>query len=127
VRAVRLPGFAGLTGRELCPNRRLGTEMSDHAKFRGGVKGIFHTDELPGYSITQAEVDALRSAAYASEGDAVVIVADDVEKSRRALTAVVSGRTTSSTGYPSSAGSEPRRDHPVHAATSRSGTHVPRD
>jgi glutamyl-tRNA(Gln) amidotransferase subunit E len=89
VRAVRLPGFAGLTGRELCPNRRLGTEMSDHAKFRGGVKGIFHTDELPGYSITQAEVDALRSAAYASEGDAVVIVADDVEKSRRALTAVV--------------------------------------
>ena len=50
-----------MTGRELCPNRRLGTEMSDHAKYRGGVKGIFHTDELPGYSITQAEVDALRS------------------------------------------------------------------
>jgi glutamyl-tRNA(Gln) amidotransferase subunit E len=89
VRAVRLPGFAGLTGRELCPNRRLGTEMSDHAKFRGGVKGIFHTDELPGYSITQAEIDALRSAANASEGDAVVIVADDAEKSKRALTAVV--------------------------------------
>ncbi len=89
VRAVRLPGFAGLTGRELCPNRRLGTEMSDHAKFRGGVKGIFHTDELPGYRITQAEIDALRSAANASEGDAVVIVADDAEKSKRALTAVV--------------------------------------
>ncbi len=89
VRAVRLPGFAGLTGRELCPNRRLGTEMSDHAKYKGGVKGIFHTDELPGYSITQAEVDALRSAAHAAEGDAVVIVADEAEKSRRALTAVV--------------------------------------
>ncbi|MCX6648913.1 MAG: Glu-tRNA(Gln) amidotransferase subunit GatE, partial [Candidatus Bathyarchaeota archaeon] len=28
VKAVKLPGFAGLTGRELCPNRRLGTEMS---------------------------------------------------------------------------------------------------
>ncbi len=86
---MRLPGFAGLTGRELCPNRRLGTEMSDHAKYRGGVKGIFHTDELPGYSITQAEVDALRSAVNAADGDAVVIVADDAEKSRRALTAVV--------------------------------------
>jgi len=89
VKAVKLPGFAGLTGRELCPNRRLGTEMSDHAKYSGGVKGIFHTDELPGYSITQAEVDALRKLTGAVESDAVVIVADDAEKSRRALAAVV--------------------------------------
>ncbi len=89
VRAVRLHGFAGLTGRELCPNRRLGTEMSDHANYRGGVKGIFHTDELPGYSITQAEVDALRSAVNATDEDAVVIVADEAEKSRRALNAVI--------------------------------------
>ena len=89
VKAVKLPGFAGLTGRELCPNRRLGTEMSDHAKFRGGVKGIFHTDELPGYSITQAEVDALRNLVGAVESDAVVIVADEAEKARRALIAVV--------------------------------------
>ena len=89
VKAVKLPGFTGLTGRELCPNRRLGTEMSDHAKFRGGVKGIFHTDELPGYSITQAEVDALRKLIGAAERDAIVIVADDAEKSKRALTAIV--------------------------------------
>jgi glutamyl-tRNA(Gln) amidotransferase subunit E len=89
VRAVKLPGFANLTGRELCPNKRLGTEMSDHAKYKGGVKGIFHTDELPGYSITQAEVAALRSVVHAEERDAVVIVADEAEKSRRALTAVV--------------------------------------
>ena len=47
VYAVKLKGFNGLTGKELCPNRRLGTEMSDHAKFMGGVRGIFHTDELP--------------------------------------------------------------------------------
>jgi len=89
VKAVKLPGFAGLTGRKLCPNRRLGTEMSDHAKFRGGVKGIFHTDELPGYSITQAEVDALRNLVGAVESDAVVIVADEAEKAKRALIAVV--------------------------------------
>jgi glutamyl-tRNA(Gln) amidotransferase subunit E len=89
VKAIKLQGFAGLTGRELCPNRRLGTEMSDHAKFRGGVKGIFHTDELPGYSITQTEVDALRSLIGAVEGDAVIIVADEASKAKRALTAVV--------------------------------------
>ncbi len=89
VKAVKLPGFAGLTGRELCPNRRLGTEMSDRAKYRAGVRGIFHTDELPGYNITQAEVDALRDLVNAVEGDAVVIVADEAEKARLALTAVV--------------------------------------
>ncbi len=61
---------------ELCPDRRLGTEMSDHAKFMGGVKGIFHTDELPGYKITQAEVDVLRKTVGAEPEDAVVIVAD---------------------------------------------------
>jgi len=89
VKAIKLPGFSGLTGRELCPNRRFGTELSDHAKFKGGVRGIFHTDELPGYNITQSEVDALRKFVGATEGDAVVIVADDSEKSQRALTAVV--------------------------------------
>ena len=89
VMAVKLPGFSGLTGRELCPGRRLGTEMNDHAKFGGGVKGIFHTDELPGYSITAEEVHILRERMDAGEADAVVIVADEERKCVAALGAVV--------------------------------------
>lgn len=89
VLAVKLPGFAGLTGKELCPGRRLGTEMSDHAKFMGNVKGIFHTDELPGYSVTEEQVKALRQTVDAAVGDAVVIVADDHDKCVAALVAVV--------------------------------------
>ncbi len=89
VYAVKLRGFNGLTGKELCPNRRLGTEMSDHAKFMGGVRGIFHTDELPGYKITEAEVKSLREAVKAEADDAVVIVADAEEKCKAALIAVV--------------------------------------
>lgn len=89
VMAVKLPGFSGLTGRELCPGRRLGTEMNDHAKFGGGVKGIFHTDELPGYSITAEEVHVLRERMDAGEADAVVIVADEDRKCVAALGAVV--------------------------------------
>ena len=89
VMAVRLPGFSGLPGRELCLGRRLGTEMSDHAKFGGGVKGIFHTDELPGYRITAEEVQALRERMGAGEADAVVIVADEERKCVAALRAVV--------------------------------------
>ena len=100
VLAVRLPGFAGLTGRELCPGRRLGTEMSDHAKFMGNVKGIIHTDEFPGYSVTDEEVQALREAAGAGAGDAVVIVADEPDRCRAALVAVVERATQALVGVP---------------------------
>jgi len=87
--AVRLPGFAGLLGRELMPNFRLGTELSDRAKFWGRVGGVFHTDEMPNYSITLEEVMALRKAVDAAEGDAVVFVADTTENVLDALKAVV--------------------------------------
>ena len=87
--AVKLPGFAGLLGRELMPNFRLGTELSDRAKFWGRVGGIFHTDEMPNYGITPEEVEALRKAVGATEGDAVVFVADTAENVLDALKAVV--------------------------------------
>ena len=100
VYAVKLKGFNGLTGKELCPNRRLGTEMSDHAKFMGGVRGIFHTDELPGYKITQEEVEALRKHMKAAPEDAVVIVADEESKCIAALTAVVERAVKALEGVP---------------------------
>jgi glutamyl-tRNA(Gln) amidotransferase subunit E len=90
VLAVKLPGFNGLTGRELMPNFRLGSELSDYAKFWGRVGGIFHTDEvLANYGITPEEVKALREAVGAVEADAVVFVADTAENTHDALKAVV--------------------------------------
>ncbi|MDD5616303.1 MAG: Glu-tRNA(Gln) amidotransferase subunit GatE [Candidatus Methanoperedens sp.] len=88
VYAVNLPGFAGLVGRELQPDRRLGTEFSDRAK-KSGVGGIFHTDELPNYGITDEEVKALRNAVEANENDCVVMVADTKEKAHGAMEAVI--------------------------------------
>ena len=98
--AVKLKGFAGVIGRELCPNRRLGTEMADHAMYTSGVKGIFHTDELPGYDISSGEVKALREMVGASGSDAVVIVADEAEKCRRALEAVAERARQALVGVP---------------------------
>ncbi|TVT95304.1 Glu-tRNA(Gln) amidotransferase subunit GatE [Haloferax volcanii] len=87
VTAVPLYGFDGLVGRELQPDRRLGTELSDHAK-RHGAGGIFHTDELPAYGVTEAEVESLREAVDAGPEDAVAIVADDPETADLAIDAV---------------------------------------
>jgi len=90
VLAVKLAGFNGLTGRELMPNFRLGSELSDYAKFWGRVGGIFHTDEnLANYCITLEEVDVLRKAVKAEKDDAVVFVADTAENTHDALKAVV--------------------------------------
>ncbi len=98
--AVKLVGFAGLLKRELMPDFRVGTELSDRAKFWGRVGGIFHTDELPAYGVTAEEVEALRKAAGAKEADAVVFVADTTENVLDALRAVVERAQEALVGVP---------------------------
>ncbi|GAH98048.1 unnamed protein product, partial [marine sediment metagenome] len=87
--AVKLPKFAGILGRELQPERRFGTELADQARLYGKVGGIFHTDELPGYGISEEETDKLRSTIGAAEDDAVVFVVGYKERAELALKAVV--------------------------------------
>jgi glutamyl-tRNA(Gln) amidotransferase subunit E len=79
IHAVVLKGFAGLVGREIQPERRLGRELSDYAK-KCGVGGIFHTDELPAYGVTAEEVATLRSHMHAGDQDCVIIVSGSSEK-----------------------------------------------
>ncbi|MGM0605715.1 MAG: Glu-tRNA(Gln) amidotransferase subunit GatE [Halobacteriota archaeon] len=99
VMAVPLFGFDGLVGREIQPDRRLGTELSDHAK-RHGAGGIFHTDELPAYGVTDAEVGSLREAVGAGSDDAVAIVAADTETAELAIEAVADRAATALDGVP---------------------------
>jgi glutamyl-tRNA(Gln) amidotransferase subunit E len=99
VQGLLLSGFDGLVGREIQPDRRLGTELSDHAK-RHGAGGIFHTDELPAYGVTEAEVEALRDAVGAGPEDAVAIVADDPETAELAIDAVAERAETALEGVP---------------------------
>ena len=79
IHAIVLRGFAGLVGREIQPDRRLGSEMSDYAK-KCGVGGIFHTDELPAYGVTAEEVAYLRTHLRAGEQDCIILVAGANEK-----------------------------------------------
>jgi glutamyl-tRNA(Gln) amidotransferase subunit E len=97
--AVPLYGFDGLVGREILPDRRLGTEFADHAK-RHGAGGIFHTDELPAYGVTEDEVDELREAVGAGPEDAVALVADDPETADLAIEAVADRAEQALAGVP---------------------------
>ncbi|HYB83895.1 MAG TPA: Glu-tRNA(Gln) amidotransferase subunit GatE [archaeon] len=100
VLGVRLPKFKALLGRELSPGLRLGTEMSNRASFWGGVGGIFHSDELPAYEISDEEVAAVAARLRLSQDDAFVIVADSKAKASDGLDAVVERAAEALTGVP---------------------------
>jgi glutamyl-tRNA(Gln) amidotransferase subunit E len=99
VLACNLKGFAGLVGREVQPGRRLGTEMSDRAK-RAGVGGIFHSDELPAYGITDEEVSLARKALSSEEGDCLVMVAAPRDRAKKALEGVIARAKEAILGVP---------------------------
>jgi glutamyl-tRNA(Gln) amidotransferase subunit E len=100
VLGIKLPHFAGFVGKEVQPGRRLGTEFSDRAKAAAGVGGIFHSDELPKYGITQGEVDTIRKALGCAAADAFILVADAPDKANAALHAVIERARETLRGIP---------------------------
>jgi glutamyl-tRNA(Gln) amidotransferase subunit E len=100
VLGVKLPKFGGLLGKELAPKLRLGTEMSNRASFWAGVGGIFHSDELPGYGVSEDEVKLVNDRLGVGEEDAFVLVADDPAKGKDAMNAVVDRAIEALVGVP---------------------------
>lgn len=88
VRAILLRGFSGIVGREIQPGRRLGSEFADIAR-NFGLGGVFHTDELPAYGISEEEVRKLKNALGARESDAIVFAAGKEERVNRALSRII--------------------------------------
>ena len=77
VLGIKLPKFAGRLGCKQLDSEgaqlpRLGRELAAAAKL-AGVKGIFHSDELPAYGITEVEISATSSALSVGEDDAYVL------------------------------------------------------
>lgn len=93
---ILFPGLAGIMKEEIHPGKGFGKEVSGKVKVLSNAKGFFHTDELPNYGVTEAEVVSLRAFLGAGEKDLVAIVADDkhaLEVVRDRVLLVPSGMT----------------------------------
>ncbi|DAC44943.1 MAG TPA: Glu-tRNA(Gln) amidotransferase subunit GatE [Candidatus Thalassarchaeaceae archaeon] len=91
--AVRLPGFSGKLGTKSLDNEgsqlpRLGRELASAAKL-AGIAGIFHSDELPAYGISEEDVVSIRSSLMLSEGDAFAFCVAPYWQAKLALESVV--------------------------------------
>ena len=81
---MKLVNFAGFLGLELQPNKRFGTEIAGRIKVFG-INGLFHSDELPKYGITQQEVDSIRKKLDCLDNDAFIIIAEQKDKVLNAM------------------------------------------
>ena len=96
--AVALPGFAGVM-KSADSTLRLGAEMAGYEKTKG-VAGIFHSDELPNYGITQEYIDLVRKKLSLSDEDAFALCADDEKKASAAIVAAVRRANVALEGVP---------------------------
>jgi glutamyl-tRNA(Gln) amidotransferase subunit E len=97
---ILVPGFAGLIGKELMPGYRFGTELAGIAKEVSGLKGVFHSDELPAYGISEGEVASVRKLLGAGKNDAFVLVAADKGLAERALESIAKRCNNAIKGVP---------------------------
>ncbi|MDH3364658.1 MAG: Glu-tRNA(Gln) amidotransferase subunit GatE [Thermoplasmata archaeon] len=97
--AVKLPKFAKTLSRTCEGVTRLGAEMAAHARV-AGVKGLFHSDELPAYGITAADVNRLSKSLELDADDAFVLIADDEARARAALLKAVARANAAIDGVP---------------------------
>jgi len=102
VLALPLPGFAGLL------KGKLGPELAAHARI-AGVGGIFHSDEMPAYGISQEEAEAVRRELALGEDDAFALVADEEARARKAIEEVAKRAIFAIRGVPEET-REPRPD-----------------
>ncbi|CAI8227554.1 MAG: Aspartyl/glutamyl-tRNA(Asn/Gln) amidotransferase subunit B [Methanobacteriota archaeon] len=90
---VKLPYLSGRLGTKILDSEgaqlpRLGRELAGAAKL-AGVAGIFHSDELPAYGITESNVEEIKKEVNCSESDAFALCVAPEWQAELALESVV--------------------------------------
>jgi glutamyl-tRNA(Gln) amidotransferase subunit E len=99
VAAVPLKGTAGLLGLEPYPGVRLGRELADVARFYG-LGGLMHSDELPGYGVTDSEVEQIQRVLSLGVKDGFLLLSGGTSQLARACAAVAERMRRAFQGVP---------------------------
>jgi glutamyl-tRNA(Gln) amidotransferase subunit E len=97
--AIKVPGFAGVLGYEPYNDIRLGRELGKLVKFYD-IDGVFHSDELPNYGITEKEVAAVKQRLQMNDMDAFVILGGPNDKVKFASDAIIQRLKAAVEGVP---------------------------
>ncbi|RLE41879.1 Glu-tRNA(Gln) amidotransferase GatDE subunit E [Candidatus Woesearchaeota archaeon] len=98
---MRVSNSEGLFGLELQPGKRVGTELAEFGRVKVGIGGLFHSDELPKYGITAADIKNIRKELNCKDGDGFVLIADKKETAVKGLEMVKERLKQLSQGVPS--------------------------
>lgn len=99
--AIRVKGFKGLFGFEPYPDIRIGKELGELVRFYG-FGGLFHSDELPNYGITDIEVKKVNEILDIDiYKDGFIILGGPREKMSIAISAICDRLRNVSSGVPS--------------------------
>lgn len=111
---AKLTHANGLVGKELQPNKRLGTDFSDFAKVHAGLGGIMHSDEnFDKYSITDEEITNIKSQLDIKKDDAFLLIVAPQAQAEKGFIAIAERLDLLKTGVPS----EVRRANPDYTTT----------
>lgn len=133
IKAIRVKNFKGFFGYEPYPNIRIGKQLGELVRFYG-FGGIFHSDELPNYGITEKEVDKIKEILEIDDKkDGFIIIGGPKERMSVAIdalckrleivklgvpsetrSALIDGTTIYSRPKPGSARMYPETDVPVY-------------
>jgi glutamyl-tRNA(Gln) amidotransferase subunit E len=87
--AIKAEGFDGILGYEPYVGVRLGRQLAEIVRFYG-LGGIFHSDELPNYGITESEVVAIKERMHLINGrDAFILIGGDRDRVQFAADAII--------------------------------------
>jgi glutamyl-tRNA(Gln) amidotransferase subunit E len=86
-----IKNLASIIGKEIQPNKRIGTDFSDYAKPVSGIGGIIHSDEnlVEKYSFSNEEIKQIKDAFRITSNDAFILIIGKEKQAELARTAII--------------------------------------
>jgi len=99
IKAIRVRNFSGMLGFEPYAGIRLGKEIGQLVRFFG-IGGVFHSDELPNYGITDSDVDKVKKHLKLTDADSFLIISSEDSKLDYAIDSIIKRIQVATNGVP---------------------------